>query len=344
VATTSERINLNVKLKSYLMILGRQIALSFLVTISVASNVATARETRNDECVSSPLTNQSSARLRIGRDLAAYVVLHLRKSCTRIFEATADGAPLAASRSQLRKVAQSIVVLQQPFYRAHPYLRNSSLPLYRRASKVVPIGNPANLSHRSAIWLKRNTTKLGAAVTASAKDQLDQAAEKQSALDAVNAVTDIVAELNFASKIAYDAYPAFWRTALTDAAAVVQPRTAETDETYRKSTPRLGSVSLSESARALIGDFYKEVKKLSPAVPQVVSVFWTEEARSKSPTDTNWKVFGPGLRLGSQQKQHYPPDVVDQVDGIAIVFSVPDPKLLEGKIIDVRNNQLFIRD
>jgi hypothetical protein len=32
------------------------------------------------------------------------------------------------------------------------------------------------------------------------------------------------------------------------------------------------------------------------------------------------------------------------VGGIAIVFSVPDPKLLEGKTIDVRDDQLFIRD
>jgi hypothetical protein len=326
------------------MILGRQVALSLFVTISIASNGASARQAPKRECVPSHPTAQSSARLGIGRDLAAYVVLHLRESCTRILEATADGAPLAASRPQLLKVAQRIVTLQQPFYRAHPLLRNSDLPVYRRVSKVVPIGKPANLSYRSGRWLERNVSKLGAAVTASVKDQLDQVAEKQAALDAVNAVTDITAELGFASKIAYDAYPAFWRRALIDAVTMVQPRTSETDETYRKSAPRLGSVKLSENARALIGNFYKQVQKLAPAVPQVVSVFWVEGARSKAPIDANWKTFGPGLMLGSQEKQHYPPDVVDQVDGIEIVFSIPDPKALEEKIIDVRDGRLFIRE
>jgi hypothetical protein len=54
---------------------------------------------------------------------------------------------------------------------------------------------------------------------------------------------------------------------------------------------------------------------------------------------------GDGWILGAYSRTQVPPDVIDKVQGIEIVFSAEgDPSSLKGKSIDVANRKLFVRD
>jgi hypothetical protein len=48
--------------------------------------------------------------------------------------------------------------------------------------------------------------------------------------------------------------------------------------------------------------------------------------------------------LGAYSRAQLPPDVIDHVGGIEIVFGAEDPSALAGKTIDVRDRKFFVRD
>jgi hypothetical protein len=103
-------------------------------------------------------------------------------------------------------------------------------------------------------------------------------------------------------------------------------------------------VRLTEAAGALVKAFYEQLHKELPPLRFVVSMIWAEGVRSRRPNDKEWTNVWPGLELGADPREHYPPDVIDRVDGVEIVFSALDPKIFEGKTIDVRDHRLFVRD
>ena len=70
----------------------------------------------------------------------------------------------------------------------------------------------------------------------------------------------------------------------------------------------------------------------------------TRDQRSKGPGDNSWIDQGPGLVFGAYVRTQLPPDVIDHVGGIEIVFSADDPSALAGKTIDVQDRKFFIRD
>jgi hypothetical protein len=325
---------------------------SFIAVVWFASSGAIAGQTRigaGDDCLDvshAPVPAQKAVRLRISRELAAYVALRLRSTCLKISEATSEGGPLAASKAALSEVAKQAMALLGPLYAAHPSLRGKSAddPLYQKLGKASPKANAAILSFRSASWLERRISKLGKAIIDSVKAQIDRADDKEAALSATNTAADIAAELSFASMIAYDAYPSFWRRAERTALETTPGRTAESDAAFRKSAPPLGSVRLTEAAHALVKAFYAQLHKEQPSVRFVVSMIWAEGARSRRPNDKDWTNLEPGPQLGADPREHYPPDVIDRVDGVEIVFSAPDPRIYEGKTIDVRDHRLFVRD
>jgi hypothetical protein len=53
-----------------------------------------------------------------------------------------------------------------------------------------------------------------------------------------------------------------------------------------------------------------------------------------------------GSRLGSWgiPRTQVPPDAIDKVRGMEIVFSAEEPSSLIGKTIDVTNRKFFVRD
>lgn len=152
---------------------------------------------------------------------------------------------------------------------------------------------------------------------------------------------DAVAELSFASMVAYDAYPDLFAK-LSDMVPLA-PRTADSDLAFRHGAPTLGSVHLSDAAFALVEDFMREVTQ-STSEEHIAAICWAEQRGSKRPGDAGWSDQGPGWTLGAYRKDQVPPDVIDMVKGLKIVFTANDPVQLNGKTIDVADHRLFVRD
>jgi hypothetical protein len=50
------------------------------------------------------------------------------------------------------------------------------------------------------------------------------------------------------------------------------------------------------------------------------------------------------LVLGAYSRTQLPPDVIDKIDGIEIVFGTENPVSLAGKTVDFKDRKLFVRD
>ena len=279
-------------------------------------------------------------RVRIDRNLAVYVVAHLRKACESIAKSTADGAPLAAARDQLQSIAASIRLnLLEPIYRAHPMLESANVQ-----AVPAPHGTRRKISRRTAVWLDDNLNRLTEAISDSAKPIISDSASRERAMATDEAMLDITSELSFADKIAYDAYSDLWRKMSELAFSKTPARTDESDASFRKQAPPIGSVKLSDKALKTIKDFMSAARRADPNHDQVAGVGWTLGSESKGPNDKEWKKYGPGLDLGAWARKQLPPDVIDHVGGIDIVFDAPDPSMLAGKTIDIQNGKFFLRD
>ena len=123
-----------------------------------------------------------------------------------------------------------------------------------------------------------------------------------------------------------------------------QPRTPESDKAFRKNAPPLGSVRLTNSALAIVRSFMRQVRRTMPHGDQIAWIGWASEQQSKRPSDEIWKSEGAGWVLGAYSRTQVPPDVIDRVRGMEIVFSAEEPSSLIGKTIDVSNRRFFVRD
>jgi hypothetical protein len=182
--------------------------------------------------------------------------------------------------------------------------------------------------------IQQEAFKLGA-------ENLDRTASKENSEKALQLFIDATAELSFASKVAYDAYPDLFSKQLD--AVPKQPRTEESDANFRKAAPPLGSVKLSDSTLALVRSFMQQLRRNMHQNDQIPSIVWARDQQAKGPGDAAWIDKGAGWVLGSYSRKQLPPDVIDKVRGIEIVFCAEDPSSLMGKTIDVANRKFFIR-
>jgi hypothetical protein len=124
-----------------------------------------------------------------------------------------------------------------------------------------------------------------------------------------------------------------------------QPRTPKSDEVFRKSAPPPGSVRLSNRALAVVKSFMHGVRRAMPEGDQIAWIGWVKDQAVKGPNDTNWTRHDSGWVLGAYSRAQLPPDVIDTVRGVEIVFTTnDDPSSLTGKTIDVANHKFFVRD
>jgi len=87
------------------------------------------------------------------------------------------------------------------------------------------------------------------------------------------------------------------------------------------------------------------VRRAAPEGDQIAWIGWVKDQAVKGPNDTNWTSHGPGWVLGTYSRAQVPPDVIDTVRGVEIVFTTnDDPSSLTGKTIDVANHKFFVRD
>jgi hypothetical protein len=123
-----------------------------------------------------------------------------------------------------------------------------------------------------------------------------------------------------------------------------QHRTRESDDAFRNRAPPLGSVRLSNAALSFVKAFMRQVRRTMPEGHQIAWIGWVEERQSKGPNDANWKSEGAGWVLGSYASNQVPPDVIDKVHGVEIIFSATPRSSLIGKTFDVADQKLFVRD
>jgi hypothetical protein len=299
---------------------------------------------RTDPCQTGAETTahpKPSWRAQLSRRTAIYVIQHVQKAC-RILTASSDKDPQSALLApQLNSILDDLYgTILGPIYRSHRDLESAVLP--ELPSQKVPRATRRDVGRTTATRLSEDLTRLQQQIYKLGAQGLDQRADKSAAEKALQPLIDAAAELSFAEKIAFDAYPDLFAKKFD--AIPKPPRTEESDASFRKSAPPLGSVRLSDSALTLIESFMRQVRRDMPKSDQIASIEWAKEQKAKGPGDADWIDRGAGWVLGAYPKTQVPPEVIDKVGGIEIVFRAEDPSSLAGKIVDAKHQKLFVRD
>jgi hypothetical protein len=309
---------------------------------SVEPNRAADAE-RADPCSTSGARTASPSpapwRARISRRDAVYVILHVQKACRYLAESPDKASQSAPFAPQLASILDDLhTAVLDPIYRSHPDLESAVLPV--SAMRKVPRATPRDVQRATAARMSDDLTRLRRQVYKLSTQNLDQLSDKSAAQKASQPFNDAAAELSFAQSIVFEAYPDLF----TKLAIPQQPRTEESDAGFRQSAPPLGSVRLSDSALALVKSFMREVRRQVPENDQIASIGWASDQRAKGPKDADWADLGSGWVLGTYRRTEVPPDVIDRVRDIEIIFSAKDPSSLTGKIVDTKGRKLVVHD
>jgi hypothetical protein len=291
---------------------------------------------RNDPCrveTSTAERTKPAAPIQVSRRSAVYIVSHIHKAC-RILADTRDES--SRSGSIRGDLYDSII---GPIYRAHPDVAGT-MPQSSSPPKVFH-ATPRDIGRATANRLDDEITRLQSSIAKLGKDAIDRSTDESTAKKALESFIDATTELSFAGKVALDAYPDLFAKSLE--AVPGQPRTAERDAAFRKGAPPQGSVRLSDAALLLVQSFIRDVHRMS-GHEHVAAIGWVREQKSKRPGDREWSNSGDGWVLGAYRKTEVPPDVIDTVRGIEIIFTAEDPATLTGKTIDATKRKLFVRE
>ena len=268
--------------------------------------------------------------IRISRRGAVYVIKHVHNACRLLADAADEGSRSDSIRADLY---DGII---GPIYRAHP---NIAYALRRPPVAKVFHATPRDIERVSANRLNDEIARLQKDILKLGGDKVDRSVDQSAATKALEPFIDAATELSFAGQISFDAYPdLFAKIPVPD-----QPRTPESDAAFRKGAPPHGSVKLSDAALALVQSFMQEVSRIQGG-EQVAAIGWAREQKSKRPGDKEWSLSGAGWTLGAFRKTEVPPDVIDTVRGIKIIFTAEDPASLAGKTFDAAKQGLFVRD
>lgn len=287
--------------------------------------------TSNDPCWVEA-SAKSVAPIRISRRAAVHVIKHTHNVCRLLAGLGDEGSRSDSIRGDLYN---SII---GPIYRTHP---NIALASRQQPVAKVLHATPRDIERITANRLNDEITRLQTDIFKLGVDRLDRSIDQSAATKALEPFIDATAELSFAGQVALDAYPDLFAKMME--AVPDQPRTAESDAAFRKGAPPKGSVKLSGAALALVQSFMRDVSRI-PGGGQIASIGWAREQKSKRPGDKQWSNSGAGWYLGAFRRTEVPPDVIDTVGGIEIVFTAEDPSTLAGKTIDATKRKLFVRD
>ncbi|MEH2556946.1 hypothetical protein V1286_004475 [Bradyrhizobium algeriense] len=291
---------------------------------------------RGDPCrveATATAGGKRAASLRVSRRSAIHIIQHIHKACRILADTGDDGSRSDAIRGYLH---ENII---RPIYRVHPDVAGA-LPQSSSPPKVLH-ATPRDIGRTTANRLDDEITRLQNNIFKLGSVAADQSSDKSAAMKALEPSIDAAAELSFAGKIVFDAYPDLFAKAL--AAVPDQPRTAERDANFRKAAPPLGSVSLSDAALALVQSFMRDVRRM-PGGEHIATIGWAREQKSKRPGDREWSNSGAGWMLGAYRRAEVPPDVIDTVRGVEIMFTAENPSALAGKTFDATKQKLFVRD
>jgi hypothetical protein len=299
---------------------------------------------RADPCWSSAQNappSVSSWRAQVNRRTAIYVIQRVQKACRFLAQNSDGGSQPDLLVPELNSIRDDLyATILNPIYHSHPALKNEAFP---ELPSKAPRTTPRDIQRATATRLSGDLTSLQQRISKLGAESADQQANKEAAEKALEPSMNAMSELSLAEKVAFDAYPDLYTKKLN--AVLQQPRTQASDEVFRKKAPPLGSVRLSDPALAFVRSFMQQVRRTAPKSDQIAWIGWVRERRSKGPSDANWINQGAGWVLGTYLRTQIPPDVIDKVRGVEIVFSTEDdPSSLTGKTIDVANRKFFIRD
>jgi hypothetical protein len=297
-------------------------------------------KTQSDPCWTASETSARSAppvwAAKLRRRTAIYVIQHVRKACRIMSDATDSGDErLAQLLAQLRDDVLGPIYCAYPRLAHDPLADDSRRPEYARATGK-------DIGRATAVRLEAALTKIRGEIGQGAPDKANQAANKDVAEAALQPFLNATVELSLASQVVFDAYPDLRTKEFRSVQS--QPRSAETDASYRKMVPPLGSVRLSASALQQVKMFMRQVRHDSPQDDWIATILWATKRKYRGPNDLDWINVEDGLELGAYHRTDVPSDVIDKVDGAEIVFSAPDPSMLAGKTIDLQKGQLVLRN
>jgi hypothetical protein len=283
-----------------------------------------------------PRASSSRWHPRLDRQTAIHIVRHVQRACRGLRNLVDDHRAMLDEKGITPKIAALIGHMREnvlePIYRAHPALRGKGLTA-RGAS-------PRKLAHGTATRMLTVLSALQTEFTQPFAELDDLVSDKDAAKTLSKCVRDVFAEFIFAADPIYKAFPDLWAAEVKASVARMSPRTAESDEGFRKAAPPAGTVKLTAPALAAVRKFLALVHK-SADLDAIASIGWVEEAGTKGPNDKEWRTSGPSLQLGSYSRRQVPPDVVETIDGEAIVLSARDPSIFVGKTIDYRDGQFI---
>ena len=323
--------------------------LATILGLADVSNAASVEPNRAPDAKRADPCSTSGARIaspspapwraRISRRDAVYVILHVQEACRYLAESPDSRS--ASSTPQLASIFDDLhTAVLDPIYRSHPDLESAVLPV--SATQKVPRATPRDVQRTTATRMSDDLTRLQRQIYKLSTQNLDQLPDKSAAEKALQPFNDAAAELSFAQQIAFDAYPDLFAKLFHEIPQ--QPRTEESDAGFRKSAPPLGSVRLSDSALALVKSFMREIRREVPESDQIALIGWARDQRAKGPKDADWADLGSGWVLGTYRRTEVPPDVIDRVRDIDIIFNAEDPSSLTGKIVDTRGRKLVVHD
>lgn len=324
-----------------------------LIALLLFTPAAAAGADSNSSCLVMGKENESTLktpeRPAISEAAASYVVRHVENACRIISDATGQGAPLESIAAPLKSTVGDLYSrILVPIFKSHPDLATGGASpdrgqasLSEKSSRKVYRATKKDISRPTARWLHKELLQAQQSMLKVSSEFFAQAPEQKTAQEKLEAIVDAAAEVSAAAKVVSDAYPDVWAKQI-NAAKPKQDRTAESDAAFRKSTMPKGSVKLTARAMATVKSFMRQARIAEPKEDYVASIGWVIGQRSRGPEDTRWTDLGPGLSLGAYSRSEVPPDVVDKVQGMEIIFTADSPSRLAGKTIDFQNNNFII--
>ncbi|CCE04625.1 exported hypothetical protein [Bradyrhizobium sp. STM 3843] len=313
-------------------------ALTALVLVSAAK--ADTIPTAADPCKIASTDSVGSAgwSAHLSRRAAIFMIQHLREFCRLASDDDPRGTPDALQTTRRALLGTLHAQVLAPLYRAHPDLAAAQATGPRQTAFTA---TRRDISRRTATRLVDELQQLQKQFGDLAPAEHHDETEAQ-AIARAERLSSTTAELSFAELIAFTAYPDLFKRAFRN--VPVQPRTAERDASFRQMAPPRGTVRLSDAAYRRIKSFMRQLRRDWPDVDDVATISWSKDLKRKGPDDSGWIDEGAGWTLGAWHRSEVPPDVIDKVRGLDIVFNADDPSTLKGKTFDIEGNQLVLRN
>jgi len=317
-------------------------ALLFITCPALAESTA-----GQDPCAAlSAATANGSPRIRlqIDSDAATSVLKHLQRACVRFALWRAQGTPTLGDRA-VAEMQLTLADLRRwviaPIEAQHPDLAGQDLTQTKPDPTAKPLPDvpkhtgPATARHLAwALWAAEDRI-LG-------KTTLDpKPCGPNDHWTCSQARVDVAEQIGFALTSITRDYPALERQrmeTLDTRNFLAAKRTHMSDANFRKYAARPGTATLTPAALAYAKEFDKSSRASNRAC-QVISFSFDLGGQEIGPNDSAPKSLPAGIGIGGYFCRELPPDVVQVVDGLRLLFMNDPTHSFEGKIIDYRDEK-----